>query len=242
MNEWRNQIKERVRVLFPVEKRARGTFESADGLPSLKYLSSMMNLSSLAPSMQGQPELMQILHERCLLLFFHPSALQPRDIARYIRDCMLACEEINAAVSAWPTAEMPEPPQESALLIFARKIATHDIDQIARLVPLEGTPWAYRLRTTQTSRVDSNDSHTSPILVVDASSPDLPSVGRWLLSAPGQEDDLDEVLASETLPADMRQRIVVYSAALSNAEATRRTLSQASRLSVDPLQRTARGN
>ena len=228
MNTWRNQIRERVRVLFPVQREERGTLESAAGVPSLKYLASMMNLSSTASAFDEDKELMQLLQDRMLLMFFHPSALHPKDIARYIHDCMRACEEMNAHAGAWPPPNMPEPPVESAMLIFAKKIATHDIDRIARLVPLDGTSWAFRMRATSSSLRRPNDDRSSPILVIDTSSPELPPLARWALSAPGEDEALEDVLEDETLPADMRERIVAYAAARLNAEVTRRVLSQVS--------------
>lgn len=242
MNTWRNQIRERVRVLFPVQREERGTLESAAGVPSLKYLASMMNLSSAASAFDEDKELMQLLQGRMLLMFFHPSALHPKDIARYIHDCMRACEEMNAHANTWPPPNIPEPPVESAMLIFAREIATHDIDRIARLVPLDGTSWAFRMRATSSSRRRSNDARSSPILVIDTSSPELPPLARWVLSASGEDGPMEDVLGDETLPADMRERIVVYAAARLNAEVTRRMLSPVSPRSMSGAQSAPRRN
>ena len=228
MNVWRNQIRERVRVLCPVEKETRGTFESAPGVPSMNYLASMLNLTSMTPEMDDDCELIQLLQNRVLLMFFHPDALQPRDIARCIHDCMLACEEINTEAGTWPPPGMPEPPLESAMLIFAQQIATYDIDHIARLVPLEGTSWAFQMKATSNVRARDDGRQASPIVVIDASSQELPPFARWLLSAPGRDDGLDEVLEDESLPASVRERIVAYSAARLNAQATLHVLSQGS--------------
>jgi len=194
----------------------------------MNYLASMLNLASMTPEMDDECELIQLLQNRVLLMFFHPDALQPRDIAQCIHDCMLACEEINSQAGIWPPPGMPEPPSDAALLIFAREIATHDIDQIAHLVPLEGTTWAFQMKATANMPPRRDGKQASPLVVIDASSPELPPFARWLLSAPGQDDALDEVLEDESVPATVRERIVACSAAQLNAQATRHALSHGS--------------
>lgn len=211
MNEWRNEIMERVHLFAPTKTTIEGSLVGDAGQPEINYKSS---LRVMPFDLSEHPELARMLKERFLMLLFHPTTLTALNLLEFLVDCRLAAERMQDE-GLPPVPEGMLPPSTSPLpLVVADGIDLGELKDALQVEPLESIPWVQVITAV---RMFSGPMHpVPPVLLIDASRSDLPPFARWVLHGTHENGELDAELADPNVPAAIRERLVQYIASRSN--------------------------
>ena len=215
MNTWRNHIMERVELFAPTKATIEGQISGDGELPAMSYQSG---LRMMPFDLSGYPQLVSLLQNRCLVMFFHPDTLNALSFVEMLVDSMFAAAHMEQGHLSAIYGDLPSPPTSPLPLVVAHNIDLGALTDALRIEPLAGIPWVQVV--TAAAMVSGVMHPVPPVLLIDASHPELPPFVQWVLHGTHENVELDDVLDNPAVPAAVRERLVQYIASRANPFST----------------------